>query len=509
MLREVKTENGIVRGLPAADPRITSFKGIPFAAPPVGELRWRAPQPAKDWDGVLDCYKFAPISMQHIPGLDETNIYTREWNVDPDIPMDEDCLYLNVWTPAKKTDEKLPVFVWYFGGGLREGNPAEMEFDGERIARRGIVVVTINYRLNCFGFMTHPEIVAENPDAPANFGHLDQQAGTRWVKRNIAAFGGDPENITIGGQSAGALSVIAQLCSPQNEGLFQKAVVMSGLIASPYKPSLMRTFTFEEMQEWGVKFFDFLGVSDLEEARKVDAVTLRDKCEEFCAKEMFMWGTVADGKYLMKPSDVEFQKGNRMPVPLIVGGTIGEIMGPMGVRNMDDFRKMAERSFPEYADKYMELIGPDFPTAMDRTRVSGAEMAARAMKTFDRKYGKDLTLYLYKFNPEMPGYDHPGTFHSSDLWFHFETLAKCWRPFTGKHYDLARQMCNALCFFIKKGDPNGLDITGLPQPLWKPFTLEEPNVMFWGDIPRTYVEETNELKELLVDIYVKQVEGEI
>ena len=137
MLREVRVENGTVRGLPAADPRITSFKGIPFAAPPVGDLRWRAPQPAADWNGVLECYRFAPISMQHIPGLDETNIYTREWNVDPDIEMSEDCLYLNVWTPAKRADEKLPVFVWYFGGGLREGNPAEMEFDGERIARRG------------------------------------------------------------------------------------------------------------------------------------------------------------------------------------------------------------------------------------------------------------------------------------------------------------------------------------------------------------------------------------
>lgn len=257
----------------------------------------------------------------------------------------------------------------------------------------------------------------------------------------------------------------------------------------------------------GVKFFDFLGVKNLEEARKVDAVTLRDKCEEFCAAERFMWGTVADGKYLMSPSDVDFQMGKRMPVPLIVGGTIGEIMGPMGVRNMDDFRRLAERSFPEYADRYMELIGSDFPTAMDRTRVSGAEMAARAMKTFDRKSGKDNTIYLYKFNPEMPGYDHPGTFHSSDLWFHFETLAKCWRPFTGKHYDLARQMCNALCFFIKNGDPNGMDVTGLPQPLWKPFTLEEPNVMFWGDTPRTYLEESNELKDLLVDIYVSQVEG--
>ena len=140
MLKTVKTENGYVRGIPAADPRVISFKGIPFAAPPVGDLRWRAPQPAKDWEGVRDCLEFAPISMQSIPGLNEENIYTREWNVDPTIPMNEDCLYLNVWTPAVSETDKLSVYVWYFGGGLQWGNPAEMEFDGE-----GQLTSAVNY----------------------------------------------------------------------------------------------------------------------------------------------------------------------------------------------------------------------------------------------------------------------------------------------------------------------------------------------------------------------------
>jgi len=178
MFRKVIVENGEVEGLPAADPRITSFKGIPYAAPPTGDNRWRVPQPAKNWDGVLKAYKFGPISMQHIPGLDRENIYSREWNVDPTIEMSEDSLHLNVWTPAKSADEKLPVLVWFFGGGLQEGNTSEMEFDGERIARRGIVVVTINYRLNVFGFFAHPELTAESPDTPTNFGLLDQQFGT-------------------------------------------------------------------------------------------------------------------------------------------------------------------------------------------------------------------------------------------------------------------------------------------------------------------------------------------
>ena len=217
MIKIAKTENGLVRGIPAADPRIISFKGIPFAAPPVGENRWRAPQPASDWKGTRDCLEFAPIPMQSIPGLDQDNIYTREWNVDPEIPMSEDCLYLNVWTPAESTGDKLPVYVWYFGGALQWGNTAEMEFDGERLARRGIIVVTVSYRLNVFGFLAHPELRKEAPNAPANFGNLDQQYGLFWAKRNIEAFGGDPDNITIGGQSAGGGSVLTQLNCPANK----------------------------------------------------------------------------------------------------------------------------------------------------------------------------------------------------------------------------------------------------------------------------------------------------
>ena len=227
MLRTVKTECGIVRGIEAADPRITAFKGVPFAAPPTGENRWRAPQPCKPWDGVLDCARFAPISMQDTPGLGD-GFYNREWHVDPQIPMSEDCLYLNIWTPAKSADEKLPVLVWYFGGGLQWGYTAEMEFDGERMARRGIVVVTVNYRLGVFGFLAHPELTSAQPDAPTNFGNLDQQAGLMWVRRNIAAFGGDPGRITIMGQSAGAMSV-QQLClSPLAKGLVAGAVMSSG-----------------------------------------------------------------------------------------------------------------------------------------------------------------------------------------------------------------------------------------------------------------------------------------
>ncbi|MBO6090244.1 MAG: carboxylesterase family protein, partial [Lachnospiraceae bacterium] len=191
MLRKVMTENGMVRGLAGNNTRITVFKGIPFAAPPVGDLRWKAPQPAANWEGVPDAYKFGPISMQDVPGLSD-DIYVRDWHVDPEIDMDEDCLYLNVWTNAKSADEKLPVLIWFFGGGFQWGYPPEMEFNGENIAKRGVIVVSVNYRLGAFGFLAHEDLCKESPDAPTNFGLLDQQAGIKWVKRNIAAFGGDP-----------------------------------------------------------------------------------------------------------------------------------------------------------------------------------------------------------------------------------------------------------------------------------------------------------------------------
>ena len=168
MIRTAQTENGLVRGIEAADPRITAFKGIPFAAPPIGKNRWRAPQPCENWEGVREAYRFAPISVQDTPGLGD-DIYCREWHVDPEIEMGEDCLYLNIWTSAKTKEEKQPVLVWFYGGALQWGYPAEMEFDGERLARRGVVVVTVNYRINVFGFLAHPQITKEQPEAPANF----------------------------------------------------------------------------------------------------------------------------------------------------------------------------------------------------------------------------------------------------------------------------------------------------------------------------------------------------
>jgi para-nitrobenzyl esterase len=502
MLRIVKVENGTIRGLPAADPRITSFKGIPFAAPPVGENRWRAPQPAKDWVGDLKALEFAPISMQAPTVIEEDNIYTREWAVDPDISMDEDCLYLNVWTPACSSDEKLPVFVWYFGGGLQVGHTAEMEFDGERIARRGIVVVTVNYRLNVFGFLCHPEITAEAPGAPANFGNLDQQAGTQWVKRNITAFGGDPENITIGGQSAGGGSVLSQLTSPQNEGLCNRAIIQSGIFTMLYPSNFMLgvNVNLEEAEQEGVKFFEFLGVSSLAEARKLDAKYIRDKSMEYNK----FWGTIVDNKFSVGNSFELFLDNKRLMVPVLLGHTSTEFFSIPDVKKLDEFRNLAVEMFGDDAEEYLQLCQAqcgNIDEVIKKASVCGIEYAIRVAGHENRH--TDAPLYYYNFDGEIPGWDNPGTFHSVDLWFFFETLAKCWRPFIGKHYDLARQMCNYWANFISCGNPNGKDSTGEDMEHWEPYSSEAPYGMVFKDKADFVKEEPSDLMKFLVEKYFK------
>lgn len=501
MLRRVVVENGALEGLPAADPRITVFKGIPFAAPPVGDLRWRPPQPCPDWEGVYKAYTFAPISVQETPGWDPDSIYTKEFWVDPNVPMSEDCLYLNVWTPAKHPDEKLPVMVWIFGGGLEVGYTSEMEFDGERIARRGVILVSVNYRVNVFGFFAHKEISAENPDGPkANFGLLDQMAGIAWVKRNIAAFGGDPDNITIFGQSAGGGSVTAHVTSPVAEGLFQKAIIQSGVSFIPHPNR--RYPELEDAEKTGEEFFKFLGVSSLDEARKIDAKELFEKANAFEHR----WGFVKDGHYIVENPVNLILEGNWNKIPLMMGHTGNEFIEMSDAKTMEEFKDYAYKQYQEDAEEYLRLCKVD-DNDVEKMRKKGAVNMFETGNLMWCKHNaekQDTTIYCYCFDPEIPG-DDAGSFHSSELWFVFETLAKCWRPFVGKHYDLARQICNYWTNFAKKGDPNGSDHDGTPMPEWRPYTKEEPFIMLFGDKPGKDPERPTELMKFIVEHYFKRL----
>ena len=496
MLRQVKTENGWVRGIEAADPRITAFKGVPFAAPPVGKNRWRAPQPCENWAGIRDCSRFAPISMQWIPGLGD-DIYCREWHVDPDIPMSEDCLYLNIWTNAKKADEKMPVLVWFFGGGLQCGYPAEMEFDGERIARRGIVVVTVNYRVGALGFLTHPEITEEAPDAPANFGNLDQHAGLRWVQRNIAAFGGDPAKVTIAGQSAGGGSVMSQLACPDNKGLFRNTVVMSAMIFDPYmRREIGRPELLKDAEKKGEDFFAFLGVQTLKEARGMDAVKLQRSYEKYMESHVPFF-TVQDDRFCIGDPIALYRAGKCVDTVMMAGNTGSEFLNTIDAADEAGLKEEAERLFGDKADTFLAI-----PESRQKTEglgyaaASGIECTVKGTLSDIAKSGRKG--YVYCFDPDIPGWDEPGTFHSSDLWFWFETLAKCWRPFVGRHYDLARQMCDYFCNFIKTGNPNGKDLNGETLPKWGAWTEETPCTMtFTGSGAKPVTEALPPLKAFL------------
>ncbi|MBE5787455.1 MAG: carboxylesterase family protein [Clostridiales bacterium] len=504
MIRRVKVENGWVRGLPAADPRITSYKGIPFADKPIGKNRWRAPQPCPDWEGDLFAADFGPIAMQaNCAGDPAKDIYAREWAVDAELPMSEDCLYLNVWAPADGR-KNMPVYVWYFGGGLQVGNTTEMEFDGERIARRGIVVVTVGYRLNCFGFLCHPEITKESPNAPANFGFLDQQCATRWVKRNIAAFGGDPDNITIGGQSAGGMSVCAQMTCPENQGLFQRAIVQSGTFAQPYGAEMgLFPKTMAEAEAQGQRFFEALGVKTLEEARALPARVVENKSLEW---PWGCWGEAVDGVFSTYRSNEWYLHPDRVICPVMLGETSTEFLAFPPGENEDDLRKAAASAFPEDQDRFLSFfsqpITKDSLFREGKTHAIG--FAIRAASLMNEKRQVPQKLYAYEFDADIPGWDHPGTFHSVDLWFFFETLAKCWRPFTGKHYDLARSMCDYWVNFIRTGDPNGLDSQGKPLPLWPELNEQEPVRMVFGDKPFPIRWQLTELERFLLKQYIKR-----
>ncbi len=297
-----KTVNGIVEGI--ASSGISIFRGIPYAQPPVGDLRWKAPQPVKNWEGVRKAYQFGARAMQ-MPVFSDM-VFRSDG-------ISEDCLYLNVWTPAKKEMEKLPVLVYFYGGGFIAGDGSEPRYDGESMARKGIVTLTVNYRLGVFGFFSHPELSKETAyHGSGNYGLMDQWAALRWVQQNIAAFGGDPKRVTIAGESAGSLSVSAQMASPLSKNLIAGAIGESGAIINP----TLAPVPLAEGEQKGVKFAASIGANSLAELRAMPAQKLLE-----AASKLGVSGFTAtvDGYFFPKfPVDI-YMKGEQAHVPLLLG----------------------------------------------------------------------------------------------------------------------------------------------------------------------------------------------
>lgn len=298
----VETQNGPVEGGTAAE-QIAVFKGIPYAAPPVGELRWRPPQPVADWEGVRSADRFGPRCMQ--PRLYGDQIFRSAG-------MSEDCLYLNVWTPEASSTADLPVLVYFYGGGFVTGDGSEPRYDGASMAEEGIVVVTMNYRLGVFGFMAHPELTTESSrNASGNYGLLDQARALQWVQENIDAFGGDPDRVTIAGESAGSISVSAHMASPVSAGRFQGAIGESGALLGTLPPGPLGP-----AEERGAEFADQVGAGSLEELRAISSTRLHELAQK---PDVPRFGLTVDGHFFDRAPDEVYAAGEQADVPLLLG----------------------------------------------------------------------------------------------------------------------------------------------------------------------------------------------
>lgn len=473
--RIVATESGFVRGVAGNTPQYTVFKGIPYAAPPAGDLRWKEPQLPNPWKGVRDASRFSPIAPQRRHGVG--TLYGDEFFRCAE-PMSEDCLYLNIWTPTVTRDEKFPVLFWIHGGALTGGYGFEPEFDGEAFCREGVVLVTINYRLGVLGFFSHPQLSSESPHGVSgNYGHLDQVAALKWVKRNIENFGGDPDNITIFGQSAGSASVQDLLVSPLTREDIAGAVIMSSASIDKVD-GIMPPVPLAQAEELGMEFAKNLGCSSVEELRRLSYEELNKGLGEgFPARYTF--GTVLDQYFLEKGASESYFSGDFPDIPLMVGNTMDEASMFGGIPlPVDRWVQHQKEVFGPYAEEYLKLAAVQSPEDIPRV----AKNAHRGM--VGNRVLCELALqaghtppYLYNFDHCLPG-NQDGSFHSSELWYVFGTISRCWRPMTGVDYDLSKAMVKYWSNFAKHKNPNG---EGLP--LWKPYTDQHRVNMVFRDVP--------------------------
>ena len=414
----IKVEGGLLQGVPSEDPSVIVFKGIPYAAPPVGELRLQPPQDVIPWEGVRECSAFSAIAPQ--PGNAPGTFYGEEFYWMPQPEQSEDCLYLNIWAPAKavgKQGAALPVAMWIHGGAYDQGYGYEVTMDGDAWAKRGVILVTINYRVGIFGFMAHPDLIAEDAkNAPGNYGTLDQIAALKWIKNNIAQFGGDPTNITILGQSAGAASIKNLVMSPLSKKLISHAIIQSG---GGIDEQVLPEQSLTEFAADCKVFMDENGLTDLAKMRAASAEQLMEIFNN-------------------KPQELRFRP-HYDSVNIPYGFTAATFDGTIA-------------NVP-YMIGYCANDNPTMGAGVQRFAI-------------ERKKQHTKPVYTYLFARPLPG-DNAGSFHSSELWFMFHTLDRAWRPFTEADYKLADEMTDAWTNFAKTGNPNAPDSND-----WKPYDPE-------------------------------------
>ena len=513
----VKTANGIVEGGSEQSSGIRAFKGVPFASPPVGDLRWQPPQAVKSWKGVRKAAQFGPRCMQR-PIFGDMGFRSNG--------MSEDCLYLNVWTPAKSSKERLPVLVYFYGGGFVAGDGSEARYQGESMAGKGIVALTVNYRLGVFGFLAHPDLTKESTrHASGNYGLLDQNAALRWVQQNIAAFGGDPKKVTIAGESAGSVSVSAQMASPLSKDLIAGAIGESGSIIGA-----LSAVTLAEGEQNGIKFATNVGATSLAALRAMPAQQLLDATAK---PGMPNQAATVDGYFFPKPPVEIYAAGEQAHVPLLVGSNNGEIgySGVLGREKptVENYHKALERLYGDKADEVFTLYPASTETeVMDAARdlASDRFISYSTWKWLDlatKTGGKRTYYYNYaRPRPAMraamgnstaglaggvmkspsaaanPMPQPRGAVHSAEIEYAMGNLdSNKVYAWTTDDYKVSRIMQEYFVNFIKTGNPNG---PGLPT--WPTFDTGQRMTI---DVDtRAEVEKVRARYQFLDQFYIKK-----
>jgi para-nitrobenzyl esterase len=484
---EVKTElkNGTIAGLFDTKTNIKKYLGVPFAKPPVGELRWKAPQPMDNWKGVKETKKFGPRAVQ-APIFGDMDFKSDG--------MSEDCLYLNVWTPASRNDKNLPVLVYFYGGGFSAGDGSEPRYNGEAMAQQGIVVVTINYRLNVFGFLAHPDLSAETAyKGSGNYGLLDQHASLQWVKENIAAFGGDPNKVTIAGESAGSASVSFQMASPLSKSLIAGAIGESGAGINPtMKPSKL-----EDAEKIGSAFVTKAGYNSISEMRKVSTAEVY---EIFLESKIFGFPITIDGYFLPKTLAEIFEAKEQAMVPLLAGWNSAELPGMIFMQGQpytsEAFIAKVEQTYPDHSAEVLALHPHSTPKEVERSATdltADRFIAYSTWKWLDlHAKNSDQPVYRYLYSklrpplkdsnlttglaggtveggPKMP--PPIGAPHACEIEYAMGNLPLvdvfAW---TADDYKVSKTMMGFFANFIKTGDPNGENL-----PEWIPVKATDSN----------------------------------
>ncbi len=454
------TEYGLVQGVVEND--LTVYRGVPFAAPPVGDLRWRAPQPHAKWDGVRPSTEFGADPYQ---GDGKGNV-------------SEDCLYLNIWTPAKSADERLPVLVWIYGGGFAFGSTSTPVHNGEHLARKGVVLVSINYRVGSLGFLAHPELSAESPHkVSGNYGLQDQIAGLRWVQRNIAAFGGDPAKVTIFGESAGGISVSMLCASPEAKGLFRGAISQSGGNFGPTRPT---TYPGENMR--GLAAAEQAGLDYAAKAGAKNVAELRQLTPD---KLPGGWGNpsswpIVDGRVIVDDQFKLYEAGRFNDVDVLIGYNSDEGLSFAREKTPEEYVANTRLRYGPFADSLLAVYPPDGErvgkTARDLMRDAAFGWQTWSWARLQSRTGKSR-VFLYYFDQhaerpaDSPAADH-GMPHGVDVPYVFQTLDRNDPKLTPGDLAISDTVATYWTNFTKFGDPNGAGL-----PVWPRFSEAEPKVM--------------------------------